>query len=247
MNDHFSHLSDSYSKFRPDYPDAFVKHIVSLAPGRDRALDVATGNGQLALKLAAHFHRVDATDISHNQLEQARRTLNVFYHAMPAEQLDFPDATFDLLTVAQAVHWFDFDLFFNEARRVLKPDGIIALVGYSLFRSNPETDALVRDFYENVVGPFWHPERRWIDEGYRTLPFPFEEITMDAFTHEQQRTAAQMLGYIETWSAVSAYKAHHNENPVDRIREAFTDSWNRHDGTVVFPIISRVGKKEGGR
>lgn len=243
MKDHFSPVSAGYSQFRPDYPDNLVDFILSHVKDRDTAIDVATGNGQLAIKLAAHFHKVDAVDISHNQLERAKRELNVIYHTMPAEQLDFPDTTFDLLTVAQAVHWFDFDLFYAEAGRVLKPGGIIALVGYNLFSSFPRADSLLRNFYGNIVGTYWHPERRWIDANYQTLPFPFDEIETPDFPYRMQWDVARVLGYLETWSAVSQYKAHHNENPVDLIRGELTEIWGGGERDVVFPVFLRIGRK----
>ncbi|UMY65462.1 MULTISPECIES: class I SAM-dependent methyltransferase [unclassified Flavobacterium] len=244
MKDHFSGVSGGYAAFRPDYPGALVARILALTPGRERALDVATGNGQLASKLAPHFHHVDATDISHNQLQYAHNELNILYHVMPAERLDFPDASFDLLTVAQAVHWFDFDLFYDEATRVLQPGGIIALLGYQLFHSFPEADAIVRPFYHDVVGPFWDPERHWIDEGYRTLPFPFDEIPCEPMSYKVSRTAEQILGYLETWSAVTQYKAHFNENPVDQIRQTLLEVWGDGPREVVFPLLLRVGKNK---
>lgn len=242
MKDRFSDIARQYARFRPQYPEALVSELASMAPSSEAALDVATGNGQVACKLARHFHRVAATDISEKQLAQADREINVVYHRMPAEQMDFPDASFDLITVAQAVHWFDFDLFYAEAERVLKPGGVLAVFGYGLFRSGAECDALIDDFYANVVGPFWDLERRWVEEAYRTIPFPFDEMPFPESEIRLQWTFENLLGYLETWSAVTHYKAHHNQNPLDRIRGPLESAWRKHDGSVVFPVFGRMGK-----
>lgn len=243
MKDNFSNQSSGYAKYRPTYPDALIEKLVLLSPRRDQALDVATGNGQLAVKLAPYFHRVQAIDISQKQLDHAERALNVFYRELPAEHTDFENQSFDLITVAQAVHWFDFDLFYAEVNRILKPDGIIAVIGYGLFRSNPETEAVINDFYHNITGPFWDPERRWLDEGYKTLPFPFDDIQMGTFENTANWTFDQLIGYLETWSAVEHYKAHHNSNPLDLIREPLKAAWEKADGEVRFPMLLRVGRK----
>lgn len=184
MKDNFSNQSEDYSKFRPTYPKEMVGKIVSLTKGKKAALDVATGNGQLAVALSDNFDTVYATDISDNQLLHAKRVLNVIYKKMPAETTDFEDNFFDLITVAQAVHWFDFDVFYKEIHRILKPDGIFAIIGYGLMNTNPDTDKIIQKFYHEIVGPFWDEERKYLDENYETIPFPFDEIQMDQYSSD---------------------------------------------------------------
>lgn len=242
MKDNFSNQAPQYSQFRPHYPQELIDHVLSFVQNRDTALDVATGNGQVAIALSKHFHTVYATDISEKQLLQAPKVLNVIYKNQSAEATDFGNHQFDLITVAQAIHWFDFNKFYTEVNRILKPDGIIAIIGYGLLRTNPHSDKILLDFYHTIVGPFWDAERKYIDHHYRTIPFPFEELETESFSNEFTWSFSQLIGYLETWSAVEHYKAHHNQNPIDLIKEALQASWESNDHKVTFPMLLRVGK-----
>lgn len=242
MKDNFSNQASQYSQFRPHYPQGLIDHVLSFVHGKDAALDVATGNGQVAIALSKHFDTVYATDISEKQLLQAPKVLNVIYKNQSAEATDFHDRQFDLITVAQAVHWFDFNKFYAEVSRILKADGIIAIIGYGLLSTNPHSDKILLDFYHNIVGPFWDAERRYLDEDYKTIPFPFEELETESFSNEFTWSFNQLIGYLETWSAVEHYKAHHNQNPIDLIREELEASWESNDKKVTFPMLLRVGK-----
>jgi ubiquinone/menaquinone biosynthesis C-methylase UbiE len=240
--DNFSAQAKAYARFRPHYPDEMIRFIVSQCSGDETALDVATGNGQVAVALSAHFHRVFATDISAKQLENATRPDNVEYRMEPAESTSFEDRQFDLVTVAQAIHWFDFDQFYSEVYRILKPNGIVAVMGYGLLKTNPGTDIILDYFYNSVVGPYWDRQRRYIDEEYRTIPFPFDEIEAPGFENGFTWTFEELKGYLETWSAVQHYiKAKHN-NPVSIVADALAASWERSDKRVRFPLLLRLGK-----
>lgn len=242
MKDNFSNQASQYSQFRPHYPQELIDHVLSFVHQKEAALDVATGNGQVAISLSKYFHTVYATDISEQQLLQAPKVLNVVYKNQSAEATDFHDRQFDLVTVAQAVHWFDFNKFYAEVNRILKPDGIIAIIGYGLLSTNPHSDKILLDFYQNIVGPFWDAERKYLDDDYKTIPFPFEELETETFSNAFTWSFDQLIGYLETWSAVEHYKAHHNQNPVDQIREALEASWESHDKKVTFQMLLRVGK-----
>lgn len=242
MKDNFSNQASEYSKFRPTYPPELIEHIVSFTEKRETALDIATGNGQVAQKLSEYFETVYATDISEKQLLHAKQVLNVIYKKLPAEKTDFQDQQFDLITVAQAVHWFDFDQFYPEIYRILKPTGIFAIIGYGLFKTNPNTDKILENFYYNIVGPFWDSERKYLDENYQTIPFPLEELETLKFENKFIWTYEQLIGYLETWSAVEHYKAHNNQNPLDLIRKDLKTSWETSKKEVTFPMILRLGK-----
>ncbi len=242
MKDNFSKQSAEYSKFRPQYPDEMIEHIVSFVHERSCALDVATGNGQVAKQLARHFEKVYATDISENQLQHAVRAENIIYKKESAEQTGFDDVMFDLVLVAQAIHWFDFDKFYDEVHRILKPTGIFAAIGYGNLATNPDSDVILRNFYENIIGPYWDGERRYLDENYETIPFPFDEIPTKKFTNHLEWSFDHLVGYLETWSATQHYKDKNNSNPIDLIRDELRDSWQRGNKQVKFPLLIRVGK-----
>lgn len=242
MKDHFSKQSSAYAQFRPHYPDAMIDCITALVNNRKTALDVATGNGQVARKLSARFQTVFATDISARQLENAVPLPNVTYKVEPAESTGFADVQFDLITVAQAVHWFRFDDFYREIYRILKPDGIFAVLGYGLFSTNPGSDQILKDYYHNIVGPYWDAERKYIDESYQTIPFPFDEIPTPKFQNQLSWPFEQLIGYLETWSATQHYKDANGSDPVDLIRAPLKKSWESGDKQVFFPLLLRIGK-----
>lgn len=241
MKDNFSLQSAAYAKFRPQYPDEMMAYIVSFVNLKQTALDVATGNGQVAVKLSRYFETVYATDISEKQLQNALPAPNVVYKKEPAEQTSFEDKQFDLITVAQAVHWFEFDPFYKEIGRILRNDGIFAIMGYGLFTTNPGSDKILMDYYHNIVGPYWDAERKYIDEMYATIPFPFDEIATEKFYNHFQWTFEQLVGYLETWSATQHYKDKNGKNPVDLIHDDLKKSWENNDMKVTFPLLLRIG------
>lgn len=242
MKDNFSTQAPTYAQFRPHYPDEMISHIMSFVHDKETALDMATGNGQVARKLSPYFKAVFATDISDRQLQNAQRAKNISYLQEPAEQTSFGDASFDLITVAQAVHWFDFSIFYKEVYRILKPGGIFAVMGYGLFSTNPRTDQVLRHFYRDIVGPYWDAERRYIEENYETIPFPFEELTSKQFANTFTWSIEQLTGYLDTWSATQHYKAKVGIDPVDLIRAELSLVWEASDKKVVFPQLLRIGK-----
>lgn len=242
MKDNFSKIASAYAVFRPGYPQEIIDYIVSKVPRTGVALDVATGNGQLAQKLAFYFDQVYATDISAQQLENAVKATTIRYSVQPAEKTTFADHQFDLITVAQAVHWFDFNSFNKEIYRILKDDGIFVILGYSLLKTNPATDAVIKKLYKEILGDYWDKERQYIDAYYKTIPFPYDEITTKAFESHYEWDYEQLLGYLGTWSAVQHYKKQKKANPLDLIEADLKTSWEESDKKVTFPLLLRIGK-----
>lgn len=242
MKDNFSTQASDYAKYRPYYPSEMIDYVVSFVQNKQSALDVATGNGQVAVELAKHFEQVFATDISEKQLANALQKDNITYIKECAEQTSFADSQFDLVTVAQAIHWFDFDDFYKEVYRILKPDGVFAVLGYGLFDTLGDAEKLLKHFYHDIIGPYWDTERRYLDENYATIPFPFEELETKQFINEFTWTFEQLTGYLETWSAVQHYIKKNGANPVDLIKDELKEYWEKGDKKVVFPLLLRIGK-----
>lgn len=242
MKDNFSTQAKAYAQYRPYYPPDMIAYIVSLTGNHSMALDVATGNGQVAVALSGYFDTVCATDISEKQLQNAAPAPNVVYKTGRAEETGFNESAFDLITVAQAIHWFNFDAFYKEVYRILKPSGLLAVMGYGLFSTNADTDRILNHFYYDITGPYWDTERRYLDENYTTIPFPFKELEVQKFTNRFTWTFEQLTGYLETWSAVQHYIKKNGGNPLDIVRESLKQSWEKSDKNVTFPLLLRVGK-----
>ena len=181
FKDHFSGHAGIYCEARPTYPLELFAWLAQQAPDTELAWDCGCGNGQATVALAGHFARVVGSDPSANQIAQAQPRANVEYRVEPAERSSFADGSVSLVTVAQALHWFDHARFYAEVKRVLKPRGVIAAWSYADCSATPAVDAVKNRLYVDLTGPYWPPERRYIDEGYRTLPFPFERIAAPAF------------------------------------------------------------------
>jgi len=244
MKDNFSKQSDLYSRFRPGYPGQLFDFLLPLVPDKRNAWDCGTGNGQVAAKLSNYFNEVYASDLSAAQIENAERKKNIFYSVEKAEKTLFPDNKFDLITIAQAIHWFQFNDFYHEAQRTLKPGGIIAVIGYDILRINKKIDLLIDTFYRDTTGPYWDEERKYVEEHYLTIPFPFKEITTPGFSMNYNWDLERVTGYLNTWSAVQHYIRKNNENPVDKFSEELKKVWgNVLKRKVQFPIFMRTGRK----
>ncbi|MBC3784151.1 class I SAM-dependent methyltransferase [Spirosoma utsteinense] len=239
--DRFSGHAGLYAQFRIDYPKELYDFILQKVPDRTVAWDCATGNGQVAGALADWFEQVDATDISETQLLLAVKKPNINYQLSPAEQTPFANHTFDLITVAQALHWFDVNAFHQEVRRVAKPNAVIAEWGYGLAQISDDIDSILIDFYRNRVGPYWDPQRKHIDAAYATLPFPFANVEQPTFDVRRMWTLDRFLNYLRTWSAVRQYIHENEEDPVGALGEELIKSWGDGEREIAFPVFTRIG------
>ena len=242
MKDHFSIGSGDYSRYRPTYPDAFYKFLNSVTTHTENAWDCGTGNGQMAVRLAEYFENVFATDISESQLQQAHEVKGVHYSVQPAERTDFPDRFFDLIIAAQAAHWFDLESFYSEVRRTGRDNAVLVIMGYTLPRISAELDKVVDWFYNEIVGDYWDFERKYIDEGYLTMPFPFDEIKAPRMESRFDWTRTHLMGYLGTWSAVKQYIKVNGATPMNYISDAIVRCWDGNASkTVTFPLLIRMG------
>lgn len=244
FKDHFSTASDRYAAYRPTYPDALFAWLASQCETRDAAWDCATGNGQAAAGLAAHFRRVVATDASAEQIAHARPDPRIDYRVAPAEQSGLDDASVDLVTVAQAAHWFDLPRFYAEVRRVLTPGGVVALWGYGRVLLPHGLDAPFAHFYSETVGPYWPAERAHLDDAYRSLAFPFAALPSPAFDLEVDWTLQRLIDYVGTWSAVKRHQAATGSDPLPALRRTL-EPGGGDPGQALhlrWPLFVRVGR-----
>ena len=247
FQDHFSRLAPAYARSRPGYPAELFDYLADLAPVRDLAWDCGTGNGQAARGLARHFLHVHATDASADQLGHAQPHDRVAYRQEPAESVSLASAVVDLVTSAVAVHWFDFDQFYAEVRRVLKPGGVIAVWTYHLPHVDARVDPIVSHYYGTLLAGYWPDRLRYVDQRYRTLPFPFDELPAPVFDMSVSWTLEQLAGFLASWSAAPRYQQAKGHHPLEPVWDDLTAAWGANGGerVVSWQLYLRVGRVKG--
>ena len=245
FKDHFSAHSQEYSEFRPCYPESLFSYLASLCATHDLAWDCATGSGQAAVSLADHFPRVVATDASAEQISNATQKEGVSYAVAQAENSGLDANTVDLITVAQALHWFDIDAFAVEADRVMKEDAVLAVWTYGLLTVNEKFDELLKYFYSDILGEFWPFARQMVETGYADIILPFGEIPAPPMQMTEQWCFADVIGYLHTWSAVRAYEREHGSNPLELVCDDMLKAWGRSNDVhiTIWPLTLRVWQK----
>jgi len=243
FKDHFSARAEDYAKFRPRYPEGLFRYLATITPAKQLAWDCATGNGQAAVALAEIFERVIATDASEQQIGNAEAHARVDYRVAPAENSGIESHTVDLITVAQALHWFELERFDTEARRVLKPRGVVAAWAYKLAQIKPAIDAVVNHYYSDVVGAYWPPERGLVEK-FEELAFPFPEIAAPPFEMVAEWNAERLIGYLQTWSATQRFIAANQRDPLQDWEDDLRSAWGDAEELrrVVWPLTVRIGR-----
>jgi len=244
FKDNFSVQAADYAKFRPTYPDSLFEYLVSLSVKCERAWDCGTGNGQCAVSLAKYFASVIATDPSEKQLANAAPNSRIEYRLGSAEASGLTSDSVDLVTVAQALHWFRLDEFWQEVRRVLHPDGIIGVWCYELMNTTPDIDAIIDRFYRQIVGPYWEFERTLVEKGYRTIEFPFHELETPPFEMSTSWSLRHLKGYLQSWSATQKYIMVNDSNPIALIEADLNAAWGDPElmRLIKWPLSVRVGR-----
>jgi len=246
FEDHFSNHSEQYAQYRPQYPDEIYAYLASIAPGHSLAWDCGTGNGQAAVGLAKYFDKVHATDASAEQISQAYAHDKVEYRVEPAEHVSLNASSVELVTVAVAIHWFNFDEFYREVIRVLKPDGILAAWTYNRVEISPGIDRLVDQYYGEILAGYWPERIHYLEERYETIPFPFEEIVPPSFVMEINWNLIQLAGFLDSWSATQKYKAQKGHHPFEVIWPKLVAAWgNENDQRLIrWPLHFRIGRNK---
>lgn len=245
FKDHFSYDSAAYSKHRPGYPDSLFAYLSSICPHHYMAWDCAAGSGQSTLQLSHYFNTVIATDASETQISNARKKENVHLFVATAENSGIEKNSLDLITIAQALHWFDLPTFTTEVERTLKPGGILAAWSYNLLTVQPDVDEQINHLYSTILNQYWPAERAIVEDGYKSVSFPFEELLVPEFKMTIEWTFEQLTSYLSTWSAVNAYITSNNQNPVDLIYHELRKSWGNIEASraVAWPLTVRVWQK----
>lgn len=244
--DHFSTKSKEYSFSRPHYPESLFKYLSTIVPHGGVVWDCATGNGQAAIGLCKYFKKVIASDLSKNQIENGFVRDNILYEVFPAESANLPNDSIDLVTVAQAVHWFNFERFYNEVRRVSKkPSGIIAVWSYGMHKINPQIDKISDRLTVggDILGNYWPKETEFVKDGYKTIPFPFKELKSPKFAMMVDWNLNDLFSYMETWSSVKKFQLRNHYNPLDQFRKDFEILWGQENQkrVVRWDVNLRIG------
>lgn len=245
--DLFSKQAGGYARYRPTYPQALFDYILAYVPQRKQAWDCATGSGQAARVLAGYFEEVQASDISPAQLANAIQKENIHYHVCPAEQTPFADNSFDLITVATAYHWLDAARFRTEVLRVARPGAVIAAWAYNLLSSEDEAiTELIIWFCDELVKAYWDAERRHVAENYANIDFDYAELPSKTFQSAVHWSRNELMGYLETWSAVQNYIKANQSSPLGLLEEKLRRYWPDADEKkdFVFPVFLRLGRVE---
>lgn len=244
FKDHFSGHAEQYAAARPDYPQALFDWLADSAPGRELAWDCATGNGQAARGLAGYFRSVIASDASAAQIESASSAAGIEFRVFAAEAPQLETGSVDLVTVAQALHWFDLPRFYAACDRVLRPGGVLAVWSYGLCDIEAAIDAWVGELYEGVLGSYWPPERRLVEERYAGVDFPYPLLQSPALNMEKHWTREQFKAYLESWSATQSYRRERGEDPLQAMAASLESLWSSGlEKAVSWPLVLLAGRK----
>jgi len=240
----FDQGGQDYARFRPEYPPELAAFLAAQAPGRRLAVDAGCGNGQLTALLAHSFDRVVGVDPSADQLANSQPHARIDYLRAPAEHIPVAGGTTDLITAAQAAHWFDLPAFYREVRRIGAPGAIVALVSYGVLTPGSALDERFQAFYRDEIGPYWPPERQLVDTGYATLDFPFEELAAPAMQIRCEWSLHQFLGYLATWSAVLRAREAGRADVLTAFADDIGLAWGDPASTrlICWPINMRIGR-----
>ena len=240
---HFADGGDKYARRRPSYPPELAKALAEKCSQTDHVLDVGCGSGQLSVLLATYFDQVTATDPSHSQIKYARPHPKINYLVEPAEAMSLPARSVNLVVAAQAAHWFDLDAFYAEVKRIARPNCVLALLSYGVPSMRGDIGERLSRFYWNDIHEFWPDRRKHVETGYQTLDFPFEEDSLSGFAIKREWTRPDLLGYVDTWSAIKRAKSAQAYSRIEQFERDMAKLWpDDIQHHVTWPISARVAR-----
>jgi SAM-dependent methyltransferase len=245
MTEYFNVRSNDYKKYRPVYPKGLFDFLADTAPANDLAWDCGCGTGQATAALSDYFDKVIGTDVSKGQIKNAIKKPNIIYKVTSEKNSELKNKSVDLVTCAQSLHWLTLNKFYKEVKRVLKPDGIIAVWTYNLFRINKEIDGLIDKFYFDIIYSYWPEQRKHVETGYKELEFPFTKMSTPQFSMEAEWSLDQLIGYLNTWTGVQNYIEFEAFSPLEFIEKELQTIWNKNKSKkkkIVWPLTLKVGK-----
>jgi ubiquinone/menaquinone biosynthesis C-methylase UbiE len=247
FKDNFSKQSDIYLKYRPHYPIELYAYLASLTNEHSLAWDCGTGNGQAAVGLTEFYDKVIATDPSEQQIKNAIPHEKITYKVEKAENSSNGSNSVDLITIANALHWFNFESFYEEANRVMKDNGIIAAWSYTLPQISPDIDKIIHRYHYQTLNDYWRWENRLVENEYADIPFPFSQINTPDFFIEKWMNLNDVIGYLNTWSATQRFINENNFNPTDTLRDEMSTLWQdaNSEKKLVWKLTLKVGKLNG--
>ena len=242
FKDLFSTQANDYAKFRPTYPKDLFEYLSTLSTTKDLVWDCGTGNGQAAVELAKYFNEVIATDPSQKQLDSAIKNPKITYLQASAEDFNLPkDKKCDLVTVAQAFHWFNHEQFAKTISKTLKTNGHLAVWSYALSSITPELDRAVTKLYSERLNGYWEKERTHVEDGYKNISLPFNEISAPTFHLSAEWTLEHLIGYLSTWSALQTYIKKNGNNPLEEEYQNIKQAWgSAKTRTITWPLNLRI-------
>jgi ubiquinone/menaquinone biosynthesis C-methylase UbiE len=247
FKDNFSKQSDIYVRYRPHYPVDLYAHLSHLTENHELVWDCGTGNGQAAIGLSMFYHHIVATDPSEQQIKHAIQDEKVTYLVEKAERSSLKPESVDLVTIANALHWFDFDAFYTEVHRVLKPTGIVAAWAYGVPSISPEVNPIIHRFHYHTLDAYWQAENRLVEKDYTTIPFPFEEIKSPTFYYEKPMNLVELIGYLNTWSATQRFIEKNRFNPTEQVYNELKKVWpnDNMEKMLTWKLVLKVGRIAG--
>lgn len=242
----FNKQASQYARYRPSYPKELYAYLKGLCLQTKVAFDVGTGSGQCALALTHDFEKVFASDLSVEQIAHAIPHEKIAYFVARAHESGLPNESVDLITVATAIHWFDINPFYQEVMRILRPGGILAVWAYGWHEcENAQVTQVFEEIGKGTLSEYWSEQPKLIWDGYKSIPFPFEELQTPHFDIVTDWNLTQMLGYISTWSATQKFIQQQGHHPADQYFDTLLKAWGDAEKTLHFrsPLHLRVGRK----